>query len=97
MGFQTLDIGSEPGFSRDEFPKVYKWIEGLPAHKEQNEAKKISPEEAQEKLLNSEYAAAEIGVDDEDATGLQYGMLVKVATNDEYVLQHVLKEQANSQ
>jgi len=81
--FQTVEICSELGFSRDDFPKVYKWIEGLPTHNEQNDAKKISPEEAREKLLNSEYAAAEIGVDPKDATGLQYGMVVNVATNDE--------------
>ena len=82
---------SQPGFSRDDFHKVYKWIEGLLIHNEQNEAKKISPEEAQEKLSNSGYAAAEIGVDPEDVTGLQYGMTVNVTTNDEEVLQHVLK------
>ena len=76
--FQTLELGSEPGFSRDEFPK-----EGLLTHNEQNEAEKISPEEAQENLSNSEYAAAEIGVDSEDATGLRYGMIEKLAMNDE--------------
>jgi glutathione S-transferase len=81
--FQTLGIGSEPGFSKEDFPKVYAWIEGLPAHDEANEAVKISPEEAKEKLLNSEYAASEIGVDPEDATGLRFGMMVNVATNDE--------------
>jgi glutathione S-transferase len=81
--FQTLGIGAEPGFSRDEFPKVYAWIEGLPAHDEENQPVKISPVEAKEKLLNSEYAAVEIGVDHEDATGLQFGMMVNVATNDE--------------
>jgi len=68
--FQTVEICSEPGFSRDDFPTVYMWIEGLPTHNEQNDTKKISPEEAQEKLLNSDYAAAEISVDPRDATGL---------------------------
>lgn len=81
--FQTLGIGSEPGFEREEFPNVYAWIEGLPTHNEQNEAEKIGAEEAVKKLWGSEYAAAEIGVDPGDATGLQYGTVVNVATNDE--------------
>lgn len=81
--YQTLELGSEPGFSSTDFPKVYKWIEGLPTHNNDNEAEKISPEQAKEKLLASEYAAAEIGVDPEDSTGLKHGMIVKIATNDE--------------
>ena len=81
--FQTLELGSEPGFSREEFPRIYKWIEALPIHDEENHAEKIRPEEAKEKILNSEYAAVEIGVDPEDATGLKNGMIVNVATNDE--------------
>ena len=81
--FQTLELGSEPGFSKEDFPKIYKWIEALPMHNEENHAEKINPEEAKEKILNSEYAAVEIGVDPEDATGLKNGMIVNVATNDE--------------
>lgn len=81
--FQTLDLGSESGFSKDDFPKVHSWIEALPTHNEENHAKKIGPEDAKEKILNSEYAAVEIGIDPDDPTGLTNGMLVNVATNDE--------------
>ena len=81
--FQTLNLGDEVGFKKEDFPRVYTWIEGLPTHDENGEAQKISAEEAKEKLLNSEYAAVEIGVDTEDATGLKSGMIVNVATNDE--------------
>jgi glutathione S-transferase len=81
--FETLGIGSEPGFSREDFPKVWRWIEGLPVHDEEHDAVKIEMEEAHERVLNSEYAAGEIGVDAVDATGLEYGMIVNVTTTDE--------------
>jgi glutathione S-transferase len=80
--FETLQIGLEPGFSRDDFPRVYSWIGGLPPHDAENDAAKISLEDAHEKVLSSDYAAKEIGVDS-DATGLQYGMIVNVTTTDE--------------
>ena len=81
--FQTIGLGEEPGFKKEDFPKVYAWIGGLPTHDEGGEAEKIAPEKAKEKLLGSEYAAVEIGVDSEDATGLKSGTMVNVSTNDE--------------
>lgn len=81
--FQTLGIGEEPGFSNKSFPKVYKWIEGLPTHDAEHDAPKISAEDAKKKILSSPYAAPEIGVDPEDPTGLLHGTKVDVNTNDE--------------
>jgi hypothetical protein len=65
---EELHIASERGFSKNELPKVHEWIARLPKHV-QNKLAKISQEEAKENLLNSEYAAVEIGVDAKDLTG----------------------------
>lgn len=81
--FETLGVGSKLGFGREEFPRVWRWIEGLPVHDEEHNAEKIGMEEAHERVLRSEYAAEEIGVDAVDATGLKYGMIVNVTTTDE--------------
>jgi len=80
---QMLGVDKEPGFSRDDFPKVYRWIEGLPAHTPENEAPKLGADEATEKLLASEYAAEDIGVDPNDPTGLKAGADVVVEANDD--------------
>lgn len=82
---QTLDVGSEPGFSRDDFPKFYAWIEGLPKHDAKGEAEKIEAKDAAGRILSADYAAPEVGVDERDPTGLKAGEKVAVATNDEYV------------
>lgn len=84
--FETLEIGKEPGFSREDFPRVYRWIEGLPKHIPETEPEKMDAETAKSKVLAAGYAAKEIGVDPIDPTGLKAGTEVAVGTNDEYVM-----------
>jgi hypothetical protein len=85
QAFQSLGVGSEPGFSRENFPKVYQWIKVLPEHNEQNDAPKTSAVEAKKQLLSARYAAKEIGADSRDPTGLKAGSTVTIETNDEKV------------
>jgi hypothetical protein len=47
--------------------------------------RRSAKKEAEENLLNSEYAAVEIGVDTDDLTGLKNGMMVNVSDADEYM------------
>ena len=80
---ETIEVGKEPGFGPEDFPKLYRWIGGLKDHDEKNAPPLISPEDAKEQLLASSYAAKEIGVDEKDPTGLKKGQTVTVETSDE--------------
>lgn len=80
---QTLTTAEEPGVSKQDFPKVYAWIEGMPKHDEKGDAESVKAAEAAKSVLSADYAAKEIGVDENDSTGLKVGMDVKVAPNDE--------------
>ncbi|KIY03549.1 uncharacterized protein Z520_00240 [Fonsecaea multimorphosa CBS 102226] len=83
MVLQTMDIQTEPGFSAEDFPKVHAWINGLPLHTAENDADKISAEDAKERILSSGYAAEDIGIDPADPNGLQAGTHVSVGTTDD--------------
>jgi hypothetical protein len=52
----------------------------MPAHVPENEDKveKLSPEEATKAVLEAEYAVSDIGVDEQDALGLEAGTAVAV-------------------
>ena len=80
---QTLDVGQEPGFSKQDFPKVYRWVEGLPAHVPENEPEKLSKEVASTEVLAMPYGAPDIGIDPSDPLGMEKGAPVTVGTNDE--------------
>ena len=84
--FQTLEVADDPGFGKQDFPRLWKWFEGLPKNEPSTEAPKIDPEEAKKLILGSGYAAKDIGIDEKDPTGLKHGAMVTVETNDEYVL-----------
>jgi glutathione S-transferase len=80
---ETVECGKEPGFGREDFPKVWNWIDGFPKHTPENDAPKIQAKDAHERILSSDYAAEDIGVDSKDPMALQKGAKVVVETNDE--------------
>jgi glutathione S-transferase len=80
---QTCEVEKEPGFGPDDFPRVHRWINGLPNHTPENDAPKLTPEDAHKRVLEAEYAAEEIGVAENDPLGLKKGQDVVVETNDE--------------
>lgn len=80
---QTIGVNEEPGFGKQDWPRVYRWIEGLPKHDEKGDAAKIGPEEAQKVLLGASYGQPGISFDEKDPTGLKKGASVAVETNDE--------------
>lgn len=80
---QTCNVQAEPGFGKEDFPRVHRWISGVKDHTPENDAPKISKQEAHEKVLKAAYAAEEIGVAENDPTGYKKGDEVVVETNDE--------------
>ncbi|KAK5048354.1 hypothetical protein LTR84_006024 [Exophiala bonariae] len=83
MVLQTMGVEKEPGFSKQDLPKIHAWINGLPMHDEKHAPEKISAAGAKQKILASTYAAMEIGIDRNDPTQLTSGTLVSVETTDE--------------
>lgn len=79
---QTLAVGQDPAFSKEAWPRVWRWIEGLPAHDEKGEAEQIEPDKAKEVLLGSDYIAKELVVDPKDPLGLESGASVEVEASD---------------
>lgn len=71
------------GLGKTEYPRLHKWLAGIPEHLPENEAPKISGDEASKKIIGVPYAAKDIGVDDHDPTGLKKGEKVKVGTTDD--------------
>ena len=80
---QTIGVDKEPGFGREDWPRVYRWIDGLKKHDESGEAESLEPDEAKKRLLGSEYAVGDLGVDERDPTGLKAGQWVSVGASDE--------------
>lgn len=78
-----IGYGKQKGFDKSDFPRVYAWVESVPPHDEEHDAKKISAQDAKDLLMSYGYAAADIGVDDNDPTGFKKGDDVRVATTDE--------------
>ncbi|KAL8243729.1 hypothetical protein R6Q59_009987 [Mikania micrantha] len=78
-----IGFGKEKGFDKSDFPRVYAWIDGVPPHDDAHDAKKIDAADAKKQVLSSSYAAADIGVDEIDPTGLKKGQDVHVATTDD--------------
>lgn len=83
MVLQTMGVEKEPGFSKQDLPKVHAWIDGLPMHDEDHAADKISAADAKRRIFASTYVAKDIGVDPNDPTRLTAGTLVSVETTDE--------------
>ncbi|KAK5089155.1 hypothetical protein LTR05_003379 [Lithohypha guttulata] len=84
FALQTLKYGTEePGFSKTDFPKVHRWIEQFPEHVPEKEAPKVDEEAARQLIFESQYAAQEVGVDENDPTGLKKGQRVYVQTSDD--------------
>lgn len=79
----TLGVSKEPGMGPQDFPAVYRWIEGFPAHDDKHRGQQVPAEEATARLMSEDYAASKIGVDDTDPTGLKAGVQVAIETNDE--------------
>lgn len=85
MVLQSLQVEKEAGFSKMDFPKVHAWINELPLYTPENDAAKISPEEAKQKIFGAGYPARDIGIDTSDPTGLEAGTMVSVEATDECV------------
>ncbi|KAJ9652909.1 hypothetical protein H2198_007862 [Neophaeococcomyces mojaviensis] len=84
FALETLKYSTdEPGFSEADYPKVHRWLAGIPAHVPESEPEKLSAEIATQQILSSQYAAKEIGVDESDLMGLKKGQKVYVQTSDD--------------
>ena len=70
------------GFGKDQYPRVHKWLAGIPAHTVGNQAQLIPDDEASKRILELDYAAKDVGIDSSDPTGLKGGELVQVGTTD---------------
>ena len=79
---QTLTIGQDPAFSKEKWPKVWRWIEGLSKHDEKGEPEKIEAGKAKEVVFASEYIAKEVTVDTNDPLGMKSGEVVAVEASD---------------
>ena len=62
---------------------MHAWVGSVPKHTPENDGQKIETKTAKETVLSSTYAAADIGVDESDPTGLKKGDAVTVTPNDE--------------
>jgi hypothetical protein len=71
------------GMGPSRYPKVHAWLKQFTDHVPENEAEKLSGDEATKQLLSQPYAAKEIGVQDNDVTGFKKGDLVDVVTTDD--------------
>ena len=80
---QTIGVDKEPGFGEEDWPRVYRWIQGLRRHDESGEPEKLEHDEAKRRLLGGQYAVKEIGVDETDPTGFKAGQRVSVGCSDE--------------
>lgn len=84
FALETLKYSTEePGFDEKSLPKTHRWLSKFTAQVPENEPEKLSPEDATKRLLESSYAAKEIGVDEKDLTGLKAGEKVYVQTSDD--------------
>lgn len=84
FALDTLKYATEePGFSANDFPKVHRWCNAFPAHTPENQAEMIDAKAAHEAILAAPYAAKEIGVNENDPTGLKRGQKVFVQTSDD--------------
>ena len=81
--FQTLSLGKEPGFGKEDLPRVYRWIEALPLQAEaETKDMFLSVEDAHKSILSSDYGMPDIGVDEADPLELKAGEMVGVEAND---------------
>jgi glutathione S-transferase len=72
---KDLGAGKEPGFGKDEFPKVWRMIEGLP----ESRPEVLSAEQTHEKIRGAEYwAKGPTGVTEGDLLGIAAGTQVSI-------------------
>lgn len=80
---QTLNMQSEPGFGKDSYPRIHRWIESIKPHvPESEEGTKIDGDEATKTILGAEYAIPDIGVDPKDPLQLKEGDKVAIEATD---------------
>jgi glutathione S-transferase len=75
---RVIGLEKEAGFGREDLPRVYKWIERFP----QPRFEDVGQEDVWETVLNAEYSAEEIGVDEGDSLGIKKGTVVSVENVD---------------
>jgi glutathione S-transferase len=75
---EKIGLGQEPGFSHQDYPKIYKWLSSWP----KPDFKDIGEEDVKDFLLRSEYSAKNIGVDEKDYLGIKQGTEVAVENSD---------------
>ena len=88
----TEATGEGAGLTEKQYPKTFKWLAQIPSHVPENQPGTISGDDATEKILKLDYAAKEIGVDEDDPTGLKKGDKVLVATTDDVNPQNAQQE-----
>jgi len=74
----ALGLGQEHGFAKNNFPRVYKWIESLP----QPRMTVIDNDTVVASVLGSGFSAESIGIDEKDPTGLKAGEEVSIENSD---------------
>ncbi|KZM20194.1 uncharacterized protein EKO05_0001098 [Ascochyta rabiei] len=75
---KAIGLGQEPGFSAQDFPRIYKWVSSWPTP----EYKDLSQEDVWEVVQNAEYTAKDIGVNEKDPIGFKAGTHVTVESGD---------------
>ncbi|OCK75600.1 hypothetical protein K432DRAFT_429307 [Lepidopterella palustris CBS 459.81] len=75
---KRMQIEKVPGFGKDEFPKIYHWVEQLP----KSTPTEISQEDAVKNILSSSYAVGLPKWDDNDHLGIEEGAVVTVESSD---------------
>ena len=79
---QTLAVGQDPAFSKEKWPKVWRWIESLPKHDEEGEAENIEAGKAKEVLFGSEYIAMEVEVEPKPLLGMKRSDHAEIEASD---------------
>ncbi|KAM0722734.1 hypothetical protein Q7P37_002175 [Cladosporium fusiforme] len=80
---ETVGLAEGVGHGREEFPRVWRWLESFPNHAEaETDMVRVTPEGAAKQLLSSDYALPDIGVDTNDALGLKTGEWVAIEASD---------------
>ncbi|KAJ8117030.1 hypothetical protein OPT61_g1674 [Boeremia exigua] len=75
---KAIGLGQEPGFSEEDFPRIYQWVASWP----KPEYTDISQEQLWDTIKDTAYTADDIGVDEKDPLGIKARTDVTVENSD---------------
>jgi glutathione S-transferase len=75
---KTIGLEKEAGFSSEDLPRLYKWIDSFPKLQFED----LKQDDVWETILKAEYSAEEIGVNEKDPLGIKRGTTVSVENTD---------------